>query len=108
MWSTLLARTCSLANPYSDKIDLAFRKMQMGFKNLALQCQHSTTMTGFPMLNRALSYCLRSLDRSSIAFLFPVSLPARLSFSFFLSFYLSSICYFVRDYVRTKKSIQAV
>lgn len=96
MWSTLLARTCSLANPYSDKIDLFFRKMQMGFKDLALHCQHSMTTASFPMLTRALSYCLRLIVLLSRSFsLYRYLLVS--FFSFFLSFYLSSICDFVRD-----------
>lgn len=92
MWSTLLARTCSLANSYGDKIDLFFGKCKWVLETSQIGFKKPEPKPG--------SVLLSSLARSffhRVPFFLLVSLPARLLFFFFFFFYLSSICDFVRD-----------
>lgn len=103
MWSTLLARTCSLANSYGDKIDLFFGKCKWVLETSQIGFKKPEPKPG--------SVLLSSLARSffhRVPFFLLVSLPARLlffSFSLFISLLYATL---YATYVRTKKSIQAV
>lgn len=99
---------CTLANSYSDEIDLFFGERNYTFKNTL----YNVLLDNDAWLARAKpSFCLIALVYSivhslSIAFLFSVSLPALLVFPFFFLF--SSLYDFVYDYLCTEEGTQPV